>query len=329
MGGVDTSAARRFQGQVVTAQVPVRPRPRSGDWAVHRASDGRVAFIAPSVLTTAFAAQRRYAPDETAGLVFGRGYRDAEGQYVVATGAQTPRAGEVIGSVSTVEITAEGAEAMTQRYHEHDFVADLIGWWHTHPSYTAYFSGTDRDEQGRWNTPVSVGIVVAGEPRGGDPYAVYIGPDAAEAPVVRRGRATPGLAAVSEAQDARREPPRITHHENGRGAPAERRTPATTAIAVGRDDVRPPDAGEAAHHRPAHQRRDTMAIRRRRLIAALAIGAVLVVAVLVVLLASSGGGSNSHPGAPGATRSVPKRGERHHVAPRQHGRRSSPSTRGS
>jgi proteasome lid subunit RPN8/RPN11 len=317
---VEVSAAR-FRGRVVSAPVHVRPRPRSGEWAIHRTADGRTAFIAPDVLATAFAMLRRHGPDETAGLMFGRCFRDADGVYAVVTGAETPRPGEVVGNVATVEITAEGAEAMTTRYHEHDFVADVLGWWHTHPRYTAFFSGTDRDEQARWNLPVSVGLVVAGEPDAGEPYAVYLGPDAADAPVRRRGQAAPGLAAHDQPRDeetkASSEPPsrngfvprqrarsveRPTHNLSDRQAQDGGRahSEARTRRHLPRRTVDHGTRGK--HERGVRPRRLSLTqIQRRRLVAAL----VVIAAIAGLTWLAFGAGGHTTAAKPTTKHSAP------------------------
>lgn len=191
----------RFSGRMVTVPLPVRPRPRGGDWITHRADDGRTVLLAPSVLAEVRHIEREHAPDETGGMLFGRFFADSEGPYAVVSFATAPQPGEVIGEVSTVQITASGANAMAGRAQAERFEIDVVGWYHTHPLFEAYFSATDRHEQGTWASALAVGLVVAGPGCRREPYKVYVGPDAAEtrrapdrsvAPEVRRVEHDPG-----------------------------------------------------------------------------------------------------------------------------------------
>ena len=183
----------RFSGRMVTVPLPVRPRPRDGDWITHRADDGRTVLLAPAVLAEVRRIEREHAPDETGGMLFGRFFADSEGPYAVVSFATAPEPGEVIGEVSTVQITASGAHAMAGRAQADRFEIDVVGWYHTHPLFEAYFSGTDRHEQGTWASALAVGLVVAGPGCRREPYKVYVGPDAAE---TRRPSESPVAAEV-------------------------------------------------------------------------------------------------------------------------------------
>lgn len=169
----------RFSGRTVSAPLPVRSRPQNGRWLVHRADGGRTVLLSPSVLSTAYSVEEEHAPAETGGLLFGRAFVDSEGPYVVVSSATPPRSGEVIGAVSTVRITAAGASAMTERAQARCFETDVVGWYHTHPSFDAYFSSIDETEQRSWASALAVGLVVAGVSRADDRYKVYVGPDSA------------------------------------------------------------------------------------------------------------------------------------------------------
>lgn len=185
-------ASPRFSGRMVAAPLPVRSRPRTGEWLVYRADDGRTVLLDPSVLATAHRVEEEHAPKETGGLLFGRAFVDSEGPYVVVSYAIPPRRGEVIGAVATVRITAAGAGAMTERAQAQHFEADVVGWYHTHPSFEAYFSTVDEAEQRTWASALAVGLVVAGVTRRDDRNKVYVGPDAARTRL--QPRAQQGLA---------------------------------------------------------------------------------------------------------------------------------------
>lgn len=210
----------RFAGRIVEADLPIRPRPRAGAWLRHRTADGRSVFLAPEVLDTAQWLERRFRPDESGGLLFGRYLRDGEGEYVMVTYAVLPEPGEVFGTFSTVTITVEGAEAMTERAQARRPDADLVGWYHTHPSFEAYFSPVDVDEQKTWSANLAVGLVVAGPTARGGPYAVYLGPGSDEAYAARSGMtaeapqrsALPASEPTGPAQIARARPRRGDTH---------------------------------------------------------------------------------------------------------------------
>ena len=196
------TAITRFSGHVVTRPLDVRPRPRGGDWVVHRTLDGRAAYIAWPAFLVIRRTERAHAPIETGGLLFGRCFQDAEGPYVLVTSAEPPAPGEVDGTVSTVRITAAGTEAMTARAHERDPLADVVGWFHTHPRFDAFFSDVDRHEQAQWASPLAVGFVVAGDAVRREPHAVYLGPNADETFTVDPGRdVRPDPARLRAAED--------------------------------------------------------------------------------------------------------------------------------
>jgi proteasome lid subunit RPN8/RPN11 len=189
-------ASPRFSGRMVSAPLPVRSRPRTGNWLVHRADDGRTVLLDPSVLATAYRVEQEHAPAETGGLLFGRAFVDSEGPYVVVSYAIPPRRGEVIGAVSTVKITAAGAGAMTERAQAQRFEADVVGWYHTHPSFAAYFSTVDEAEQSTWASALAVGLVVAGVARRDDRHKVYVGPESTRTRLQPRADRQPAIEAA-------------------------------------------------------------------------------------------------------------------------------------
>ena len=46
-------------------------------------------------------------------------------------------------------------------------IADLVGWWHSHPGFGTHFSSTDRETQATYSAPWSVGLVVDPTESGG------------------------------------------------------------------------------------------------------------------------------------------------------------------
>ncbi|WP_445147767.1 Mov34/MPN/PAD-1 family protein [Baekduia sp. Peel2402] len=196
--GTQLVAAGRFHGRTVNAGLPVRPRPIGSGWHVWRTADGRSAIVAEGVVAVIRAVERDESPQETGGILFGRGFRDWAGEYVLVTHAERPHRGEVLGTVSTVAITAEGAAAMGRRAQQAQPVADVVGWYHTHPSYAAYFSDVDRAEQRRWPSPLAIGLVMSGRDDAEPRYSVFVGPESA---ATVRPPAGPAPAAELEVMD--------------------------------------------------------------------------------------------------------------------------------
>lgn len=183
----------RMSGRVRRAPYPLRDVPDPSDFVEHATVDGRRAFVARRVVREVEQLERRHRPDETAGLLFGRFFTDGEHDCVIVTDLVTPEPGEVVGTSSTVTITARGAEQMPVRARLRTPLADPVGWFHTHPRFEAFFSRTDEAEQQAWREPGSVGLVLSGLPAAARPYCVFVGPEAAPAepvaPSKRLGRA--------------------------------------------------------------------------------------------------------------------------------------------
>lgn len=235
------AAGARITGRARTVELPVRPRPRGGDnWHVHATADGRSIFVHVDALRTVRATERGHSPDETGGLLLGRAFRDADGRYVLVTSAEPPRGREVEGSRAAVRITAAGSAAMERRAQTREPAAEVVGWFHTHPTYPAYFSGVDREEQAQWPFALSVGLVISGEHEADSPeeYAVFVGPRASPAAPVEMQNASASAPvrpepALSAAGARRRE--RLPSARRGRpGGPRARvgRRPCAAPRAV-------------------------------------------------------------------------------------------------
>ena len=76
-----------------------------------------------------------------------------------------------------VRITAEGHAKLRRRLELTAFGLDLIGWYHSHPTFPARFSSVDTIEQSTLKDPNHLGIVVSGIDNL-RPYGVYKGPGA-------------------------------------------------------------------------------------------------------------------------------------------------------
>ncbi len=166
-----------MSGRIRHFAPPLRPIPRGDHYTEFETDDGRRVFIHRDVLTELAALERDEHPNESAGLLFGRSFTDGANQCALVRHLIRPAAGEVIGTPVTVTITAEGSNRMSQRAQERFPCADAVGWAHTHPTFGAYFSGTDKAEQAIWTSPAAVGLVASGLPNADPPFEVFVGPN--------------------------------------------------------------------------------------------------------------------------------------------------------
>lgn len=237
----------RLRGHIRRFEPPLRPVPSGPEYTELECVDGRRVFIHREVLDDLAALERAEHPRESAGLLFGRIFTDGTHQCALVRHLIRPLQGEVIGTQATVTITAAGSSGMSARAQRWYPCADAVGWAHTHPTFNAYFSGTDRAEQAVWTSPASVGLVMSGLESAQPPFEVYVGPESEPTAIVG-------------------------------DAPASTRPPAEERGAV--DAVVPPTRAEpsAAAPRTPARRRSNAGSRER---VAAAIAAALVLAVLV------------------------------------------------
>ena len=171
----------RMRGSVKRVELPLRATPVGPGYIEHRTGDGRRVFIHRDVIADLGILERREHPDETAGLLFGRLFTDGTNPCALVRHLVWPEPGEVLGTPATVTITAEGSTGMGRRANERHPCADAVGWAHTHPTFDAYFSATDRAEQAVWTESASVGLVLSGLPDADPPYKVFVGAGAVHA----------------------------------------------------------------------------------------------------------------------------------------------------
>jgi proteasome lid subunit RPN8/RPN11 len=172
----------RMVGRVRHVELPLlRGLPDQAGYCEHLAADGRRAFVSKQVLRDLAELERREAPVETAGLLFGGYFSDGRCSCTVVTKLVAPLPGEVHGTRSAVTITPAGAERMLSSAAREDPVLTPVGWAHTHPSFEAYFSETDRVEQRAWRNAGSVGLVLSGLSHARPRYRVFMGPESTAA----------------------------------------------------------------------------------------------------------------------------------------------------
>jgi proteasome lid subunit RPN8/RPN11 len=171
-------APSRMRGKVRSTDLPLMRRPPDPDmYLAHETADGRRVFVARRVLGDLAELERADHPDETGGLLFGGFFTDGANPCTIVNELVKPEPGEVIGSRASVTITAAGSERMIARAWLRDPLLRPVGWGHTHPTFEAYFSSTDRAEQQRWREPASVGLVLSGLVDADAPYRVFVGPE--------------------------------------------------------------------------------------------------------------------------------------------------------
>jgi proteasome lid subunit RPN8/RPN11 len=155
----------------------MRQRPvANGKFAIYRAN-GFSAYIRVTVLTELRSYLQKALPDEAVGFLTGRAMRDNEGDYLVVTGCAMAEPEEVESSAGHVELSPQGTAQLKARILEGHPAAEIVGWWHTHPTYPPHFSSTDTNQQGRWSQHFHLGIVVSGLDTE-ETFGVYAGPRA-------------------------------------------------------------------------------------------------------------------------------------------------------
>jgi len=116
-------------------------------------------------------------PNETIGLLAGRILRDERGPYTLVLKSEGARSNEIEASPSHVRISANGQAQVRSRLETSAYGLDIIGWYHSHPKFSARFSSEDLIEQSTWRDPNHIGIVISGIDHA-TPLGLYRGPQA-------------------------------------------------------------------------------------------------------------------------------------------------------
>jgi proteasome lid subunit RPN8/RPN11 len=135
---------------------------------------------------------------EVAGLLAGRVWTDEAGLAFVSVEAAIPADWGVDTSATHVSFHPEAWDRLGPQLQSLPNKPVVVGWYHSHPGLTAFFSGTDRDTQaGAFREAWQIGVVV--DPVGGERQA-YRGPRsepvdwadivATETPITEEGPAT-------------------------------------------------------------------------------------------------------------------------------------------
>ena len=168
----------RIRGRDVSKTHLVRPHPDATAFEVFAASDGFLAFISREVLDSIKRHAQRTGSKETIGLLSGRTCIDPNaGPYTLVMAAGDAREGEFISSAGDVRLLALGQTKVRRRLENAHPDREIIGWYHTHPTFDPRFSEVDKEEQGRTNDANYIGIVFSGI-NADEPFGVYRGPNA-------------------------------------------------------------------------------------------------------------------------------------------------------
>jgi proteasome lid subunit RPN8/RPN11 len=264
----ETDRRPRMSGRIRRHESPLRPLPTGLAYREFVSADRRRVFVHREVLEDLAALERAEHPNETAGLLFGRIFTDGSGECALVRHLIRPEPGEVLGTPATVTITTEGSSRMSGRAQERYPCADAVGWAHTHPTFKAYFSSTDRAEQSVWTSPASVGLVVSGLPDAVPRFEVFVGPEststwAASGPSQEVGRSGAEAASVGP-------PGALRASELPVGGHSTRRKTPTGEVRIG-----------------------ALVLRTRELAIAAALACILIVCLLWLLGTLQSGGSPS------------------------------------
>jgi proteasome lid subunit RPN8/RPN11 len=164
-----------------TSERLVRPRPdhNPGFKTFVSPADDFRAYIHLDVLNFIARHAESAGRYEVIGLLAGRiCYDQASGRpYTVVMVADSARNGEFQSTVANVQLFAMGHAQVRRRLEDAHPDREVIGWYHTHPSFPPQFSGVDSEQQATWSNPNHIGIVYSGTDSV-EPFGVYRGPHA-------------------------------------------------------------------------------------------------------------------------------------------------------
>lgn len=239
----------RARGKAATPSPLVRQRPaRNSSFVAFAAKDdGFCAYVHSDVLERIEAHAQQGNSNEVMGLLAGRICLDLQSvPYTLVMAAEGAFGDEVTSGPDSVHISPEGRANVSQRLRDSNPDREIVGWYHTHPHGTAFFSQTDTREQAGWTDPNHIGIVFA--PRAAeDSLGVYRGPGAVRLtrfPWPQPARVTRNFVKKDSASKALHQS-RLREHEsaasvttepvaNARALPAVSATTQTAEAAVSR-----------------------------------------------------------------------------------------------
>lgn len=115
--------------------------------------------------------------EEIIGRLGGRFCEDGLGGYTIVQRAIYND--HATGGPVHVVADVDAQEAGRRKFEQECRVLDCVGWWHTHPSGSLFYSSTDRENQAMWTNPRAVGLVLDPKLRH-EGLKVFQGPDSRE-----------------------------------------------------------------------------------------------------------------------------------------------------
>lgn len=132
--------------------------PPADDLVVVAGREGRVDVHVEPQADAQVRAHLASAPVELGGLLVGCAYRDAVGAITQVRIVRAVPADASTGTAVSLRMDASVWSAAQRATAGHE---RIVGWYHSHPGLTAFFSRTDRDTQRAFFAhPYSVGWVV-------------------------------------------------------------------------------------------------------------------------------------------------------------------------
>ncbi|MBI4438185.1 Mov34/MPN/PAD-1 family protein [Candidatus Uhrbacteria bacterium] len=150
------------------------PAPEEPGWSRFGDALGVAVYLSEAVLDDLVAWARAAVPRETMGLLAGRACEDADGPYTLVTGAV--RAVRADAGHAHVFAGVEEMAALMEDLRWGWPIAEVVGWWHTHPGYGTRFSRTDEATQATFPAASSVGVVIDPSLPIGQGTGAYLGP---------------------------------------------------------------------------------------------------------------------------------------------------------
>lgn len=150
------------------------PAPSQSGWLRFGDERRTAVYLAAGVAGTLRAWAGEAQPRETMGLLAGRACEEATGPYTLVVGAVEAKSAET-GRAHVFTDTARMAE-LVEHLRERFPIAEVVGWWHTHPGYGTRFSGVDEATQATFTAGSSVGLVVDPTRAHPEGMGVYLGP---------------------------------------------------------------------------------------------------------------------------------------------------------
>lgn len=149
-------------GKVMKTVALFRARPKDEAKWLRFGRDPLEVYVRRTLENDLIRLLRSQDPRETIGLLAGRVCRDGKGIYTIVDAVEVATEHEIESTTGSVHISGSGHATLRKRLEREHPTLDIVGWWHTHPHYSAVFSAEDKREQSTWTGEGSVGIVVSG-----------------------------------------------------------------------------------------------------------------------------------------------------------------------